>query len=244
MGPALVALPDRAGLGHEVAEQLIDLRRRHDAVDVELLDRQRRPLPGPEGDRRLGQGLGRRRLSQIPEAPVAGRVRHQMHARDVRAVVDLVDPPVVEDPGLPRGHVHHLPVAVEAHVRRRHDRHMQPHPVKPVIVDVRVLGHRRSRPQPHQPRAAPHHAEVAEHLLDVGRGLQMRRRRHGPGHVVVLGATDRDQAQGAVAGDIVRVLGPGAVGEGLDLTPQLVHVEAEGQLDEGTGQFHAISRAL
>ena len=124
-------------------------------------------------------------------------------------IVHAMAPPVVEHPGLARGHVDDLIAAMELHFGPREHRNVQAHPVEPVIVDVRMLRHDRVRLQTHEARAAPHDTEAREHLKHVRALLQMRRRQHDAIDVIVLAAIGADQPYRAVPLDLVWMVRPG-----------------------------------
>ena len=176
----------------------------------------------------------------LPEGGTPGGVGDEVDADVVGGILHAMQPPVVEEPRLARGHVHGLPAAVELHLGSRNHGNVQAHPAEPVVVDVGVLGDIGVRIEPHEARAAPHHAEARQDLPQIGRLTQVRRRRHRAIDIVVLGATDADQPHGAIALDLVRVLGPGARGQRRHLGAHALHVEAHGQTKEWLGQSHAV----
>ena len=144
-----------------------------------------------------------------------------------RPVLHVVASPVVEDPGLPRSHVHHAAVAVEAHGGLGDHRDVQADAGMPVVVDVRMLRHAHYGGQAHQPRAAPDHAEARQHLAQIRHRLKPSGRTHLAPVAVGLGPTRGDQPDSAVAGDPVRMRRPGHIRKRGDLGLQAGGVEQD-----------------
>ena len=230
--------------GHELAAQVVDqplhLGGGHDRRALVVLGQQ--PRLGARLPAHRPPLLARRRRAagELPERRRAGRVGDQMDARLAGLVFHMMPTPVVEDPGLARGHVDGLTIAMEAHLRLGEDRDVQPHPRVPVVVDVGVLGHGRPWRQAHQPRSAPHHAEAGQHLLQVRHAREPARRQHLSVYGVTLATISANQPGGAVARDLVRVRDPGLSRQRRDLGLQAGDVEQHGELEEGSRQPHRI----
>src|SRR5258706_11365688 len=150
-------------------------------------------------------GQGRK----TPERRGAGGIGHEMDALLIGRILDPVQAPAVEEPGIARRHVHLVTAAMKYHLGPRNHRDMDPYPVIPVVVDVRVFDYLRAGSQAHQARTAPDYREARQYLPYIGQALQRRSRLHQAVHIIVFAAIDADKAQRRVAWRATGVRRPG-----------------------------------
>jgi hypothetical protein len=64
-----------------------------------------------------------------------------VNAIGVHGIFNAVQTPIVEYPGITRGHVYGLISAEEAYLRMGDNRNVQAHAVEPMVVDIRMRRH-------------------------------------------------------------------------------------------------------
>ena len=157
----------RHELRSQITHQIVDLSRRHHRAQRTLFGQRHAVARRVEAQLAVGHAGLRSLGHELPEARAAGGVRDQVDARVWRGVLDAVQAPVVEQPGLAAAHVHGLAAAVKQHFGPRDDGDVHAHAIEPVVVDVGVLGHHGAGIEAQQARAAPHRAEARENLAHV-----------------------------------------------------------------------------
>src|SRR5947209_7572800 len=119
----------------------------------------------------------------------------------------------VEDPAVPRRHVHGLAAASELDLRIGDDWDVDPQVRAPMIVDVDMLRDFRARAKTHQPAPSPDAAKLRHHLADEGAAGEMLRWAHRSFEGIGRLAQDSDQSHRLVARKTGRVRDPGGGGK-------------------------------
>jgi hypothetical protein len=165
-------------------------------------------------------------------------IADQVDALGIGWIVDLVQPPIVEQPSLAGRHMYPLAIAGELNLRSGQDRHVHAHAMEPVMMHVGMHRYLGAGREPQKPRATPDDSETRQHLTHVGQALEMRGHAHHAVHFFVVSALYADQPYCVIPRIAVWVARPSVRRQGGHLDAQPLVIKAHRQSIETLRETH------